>query len=220
MERNYRSIEKQRLLEQIEREVRETAAYTGRKTLKPEVYEAMVRVPREEFVLPNDLELAYINNALPIKHGQTISQPYIVALMTDLLEVDKDSIVLEVGTGSGYQAAVLGEIVKQVYSLEVIPELGEESAEKLQQLGYDNISVKTGNGREGWPEHAPYDAIIVTAVADELPPALIEQLKPGGHLIIPIGLPGQIQRLYDVEKDISGEVKAREVLAVTFVPLV
>ena len=220
MERNYRSIEKQRLLEQIEREVRETAAYTGRKTLKPEVYEAMVRVPREEFVLPNDLELAYINNALPIKHGQTISQPYIVALMTDLLEVDKDSVVLEVGTGSGYQAAVLGEIVKQVYSLEVIPELGEESAEKLQQLGYDNISVKTGNGREGWPEHAPYDAIIVTAVADELPPALIEQLKPGGHLIIPIGLPGQIQRLYDVEKDISGEVKAREVLAVTFVPLV
>jgi protein-L-isoaspartate(D-aspartate) O-methyltransferase len=156
---------------------------------------------------------------MPIGHGQTISQPYIVALMTDLLEIDSDSRVLEIGTGCGYQAAVLAEIAGHVYTLEIIPALEIEARERLEALGYRNVTVALGNGRAGWPEHAPYDAIIVTAAAESIPPPLIEQLRPGGRLVIPIGQPGWGQSLELVTKAEDGQIEHREVLPVAFVPL-
>lgn len=209
---------RERLIEEIQRDVRETVEFTGRAVLKPSVYEALRRVNRERFVLPSMKQSAYANSALPIDCDQTISQPYIVALMTDMLEIDKDSVVLEVGTGSGYQTAVLAEIAKQVYSIEAVKELSQEARERLRELGYDNIEFRQGNGRKGWPAHSPYDAIIVTAATDTIPPALVKQLKPGGHIAIPVGGPWR-QELIDVTRDESGETKTRYVLPVAFVPL-
>jgi protein-L-isoaspartate(D-aspartate) O-methyltransferase len=208
-----------RMIADIEAEVEYTHTLTGRKALDPRVMAAMGRVPREKFV-PSEMQYAaYDNGPLPIGHGQTISQPYIVALMTDLLRLDPDDRVLEIGTGSGYQTAVLSCLAKAVYTVELIAELGEVAAARLAALDYANINYRIGNGYEGWPEHAPYDAVIVTAAAPDVPPALIEQLKPGGRLVIPVGLQYLPQELLLIEKDAHHAVHSRAILGVAFVPL-
>lgn len=207
------------LLDEIREEVRDTRQFTGRPALEPRVIEAMRRTPRDEFV-PSELRWgAYANRPLPIGHGQTISQPYIVALMTDLIRPRPEDVVLEIGTGSGYQAAILSQLVKQVYTIEIIEELAGQAGERLRRLGYANVDVKTGNGRLGWPEHAPYDAIIVTAAAIQVPPALFDQLKPGGTLVIPVGGQHVAQDLRVIRKHNDGSIDEREVLPVVFVPL-
>lgn len=207
------------MLRTIERECAYTAGLTGRLTIRKRVMDAMAAVPRDAFVPPEMQSLAYANNALPIGDGQTISQPFIVALMTDLLEPERDDVILEVGTGSGYQAAVLSALVRKIYSIEIIPSLARQADERLRRLGYRNVESRVGNGYHGLPEHAPYDGIIVTAAASHLPPQLIGQLKPGGRLVAPIGLPYMPQELVLVEKDEGGETRARPVLGVAFVPL-
>lgn len=213
------SPEMQVLLDEIRAEVSETWQYTGRAALSARVLDAFAEVPRHAF-LPDALRAAaYINRPLPIGQGQTISQPYIVALMTDLLDPEPDDIVLEIGTGSGYQAAVLAKLVKQIYSLEIVATLAEEASERLRNLGYGNVEVRQGDGHAGWPEHAPFDAIIVTAAAPEIPPALIEQLKPGGRLLIPVGNRYSGQDLLLIEKDQHGRMSRKSVLPVIFVPL-
>lgn len=182
--------------------------------------QAMAEVPREEFV-PADLKaLAYLNEPLPIGHGQTISQPYIVALMTDLLDLTGESVVLEIGTGSGYQAAILSRLAKQVYSIEKIPELYEAASRRLRELGYTNIETRCCNGYSGWQEEAPFDGIIVTAAASHIPSILVEQLKPGGRMLIPVGLPFMPQELMLVTKQEDGSSQTRSILDVAFVPLV
>ena len=209
----------QRLLDEIRDEVRDTRELTGRPVLDPRVLDALRGVPRHMFV-PDDLQAsAYVNHPLPIGHGQTISQPYIVALMSDLIQPRAGDVVLEVGTGSGYQAAILARLVKQVYSLEIIEELAAQARVRLQRLGCDNVEVRAGNGRFGWPEHAPYDSIMVTAAAPRIPPALIEQLKPGGILVMPVGSRYLGQELLVLEKDALGGLEERRVLPVAFVPL-
>ena len=202
----------------VEQQVRETSDYTGRDRLDPAVLAALRAVPRHEFVPPAYREYAYADRPLPIGEGQTISQPYIVALMTDLAAVGPDSTVLEVGTGSGYQAAVLAEIVDHVYTVEIVAPLGEQAAETLERLGYDSVSVRIGDGYRGWPEAAPFDAIVVTAAPETVPPPLIEQLKPGGRLVIPVGPEGGAQSLEVLEKNADGSVASRHVLPVRFVP--
>jgi len=207
------------LLDEIRGEVLATSDYTGRDKLAERVVAAMRKVPRHAFV-PEDWQPdAYRNSPLPIGHAQTISQPYIVALMSDLIQPRADDVVLEIGTGSGYQAAVLATLVKQVYSLEIIEALATAARERLQRLGYANVEVQAGNGCFGWPEHAPYDAVLVTAAAPQIPQALIEQLKPGGSLVMPVGdrYSGQILRL--LKKDEQGRLEQRCTLPVTFVPL-
>ncbi len=207
------------LLDDLRDEVRDTASYTGRSALTAGVLEAFRSVPRHLFVADELQSSAYANHPLPIGHGQTISQPYIVALMTDLIAPCAEDRVLEVGTGSGYQAAVLSRLVKQVYSIEIIAPLAEQARRRLQQLGFGNVDVCAGNGHLGWPEHAPYDAIVVTAAAASVPPALFEQLRPGGRLLMPVGrqLAGQTLILY--EKDAQGALSERRILPVVFVPL-
>jgi len=202
----------------VEQQVRETSDYTGKEQLDPAVLAAIRAVPRHEFVLPAYREYAYDDRPLPIGEGQTISQPYIVALMTDLASVGPDSAVLEVGTGSGYQAAVLAEIADHVYTIEIVAPLGERAAETLERLGYDNVSVRIGDGYQGWPEAAPFDAIVVTAAPETVPAPLIEQLKVGGHLVIPVGPEGGAQSLEVLEKNADGSVNSRHVLPVRFVP--
>jgi len=211
--------ERQAMLEAIRDSVRESADYTGRSSLSDRVMAAMAAVPREEFVLSAYRRRAYDNTPLPIAAGQTISQPLIVALMTDLLDPQPEDVILEVGTGSGYQAAVLSHLVHQVYSVEIIGELADSAAKVLKRLGYDNVSVRAGDGYAGWPEHAPFDGIIVTAAADEIPPPLLAQLKPGGRLVIPVGTEYGYQELLLVEVDESGRPRERSVLPVRFVPL-
>lgn len=208
------------LLDEIEREARFTASYTGRKQFNSRVMNAMAEVIRENFVTPEYMPFAYENGPLPIGYGQTISQPYIVALMTDLLDLTDESIVLEVGTGSGYQAAVLSKLAKQVYSLERVKELSVSARERLKNLGYDNIEIRNQDGYLGWKEKAPFDGIIVTAAANHIPPALIEQLKPGGRMVIPIGLPYMHQELMLMTKDKNGSTNTESLLGVSFVPLV
>jgi protein-L-isoaspartate(D-aspartate) O-methyltransferase len=171
-------------------------------------------------VPPTDERLAYANSALPIGQGQTISQPFIVALMTDLLALQPEHAVLEIGTGSGYQAAVLAQLVRQVYSVEVIPALAAASAARLRELGIYNVEIRVGDGRRGWAEHAPYDGIIVTAAAADVPRALLEQLRPGGRLVIPLGDEPRFQDLVLIEKATDGTLRQRNVLPVAFVPLV
>lgn len=210
----------QRLLDEIESEFRSTGRMTGKKSLDPKVKMALSNVPRDKFVPKELTDLAFYNGPLAIGYGQTISQPYIVALMTDLLELEADHTVLEIGTGSGYQAAILSQLCKQVYSIEYVPELAEIAKARLQKLGYDNIEIKAGNGYDGWPEHAPYDGVIVTAAATHIPEALIEQLKPGGRLVIPVGQPYSHQELKLVEKTEDGELEIKETLGVVFVPFV
>ena len=207
------------MLQTIAREARLTASQTGRPHFDPRVMEALEKVPRDSFVPPEILDQAFDNGPLPIGQGQTISQPYIVALMTDLLEPQPDQTILEIGTGSGYQAAVLAQLVQQVYSLEIIPSLAAQAAELLSRLGYANIEVKSGDGHSGLPEHVPYDGIIVTAAATHLPQTLISQLRLGGRLVIPVGLPYLAQELLLVEKDLWGELHMRDILGVAFVPM-
>lgn len=207
------------LLAEIRAEVAATRHLTGRPALEQRVMDALGRVPRHAFVADELRNGAYANRPLPIGHGQTISQPYIVALMTDLIQPRLQDVVLEIGTGSGYQAAVLSLLVKRVYSMEIVAELASEASARLQRLGYDNVEVRAGNGRLGWPEHAPYDAILVTAAARSIPSALIEQLKPGGTLVIPVGAHHAAQDLVVVSKQENGRVEERCVLPVVFVPL-
>lgn len=205
------------LLGEIDAEVRETAHMTGRMTLSAATKDALREVPRHAFVPDDQKDFAYANRPLPVGNGQTISQPYIVAIMTDLLDLQSSDKVLEAGTGSGYQAAVLSRIAAQVFSLEVIPELGKSARERLRRMGYSNVQVRIADAHQGWPEHAPYDAIIVTAAASGIPPALLEQLRPGGRMIIPLGT-GHGQLLVLVNKDSDGRLRQREVLPVAFVP--
>ncbi len=207
------------MVKEIEGDLALTSDRLGKKALSQCVLDAMLNVPRHEFVPEQFRRYAYENHPLPIGQGQTISQPYIVAVMTDLLEVGKGSVVLEVGTGSGYQAAILAYCVKQVYSIEIIKELGEEAKARLQRLGYENVEVRVGDGYQGWKEHAPFDAIIVTAAANHIPPPLMEQLKPGGRMVIPVGEPHTTQYLTLVEKDEAGKITTKRLLPVAFVPL-
>ena len=209
----------ERMLDAIRQSVRESASYTGRDSLSEEVMQAMASVSREEFVLPAYRHLAYENSPLPIEAGQTISQPLIVALMTDLLDTEPGDVVLEVGTGSGYQAAVLATLVKAVYSIEIVEELAESAAETLQRQGYDNVHVRAGDGYAGWPEHAPFDGIIVTAAAEHIPKPLLQQLKPHGKLVIPVGEEHGYQELLLVQVGEDGEIEQQSVLPVRFVPL-
>ena len=210
----------QHMLEVIKSEVEYTRSMIGREHFSPQVMEAMENVPRDEFVPDNLKYAAFDNGPLPIGHGQTISQPYIVALMTDLLELKPDHVVLEIGTGSGYQTAILSQVCKQVYSMEVIAALSEAAAKRFKNLDYNNIKTQVGNGYQGWLEHAPYDGIIVTAAATYIPEALKEQLKPGGKMVIPVGLPHMYQELMLVKKDQQGEISVKPVLGVAFVPMV
>jgi protein-L-isoaspartate(D-aspartate) O-methyltransferase len=210
---------RQRLVEEIVAEVAETSRYLGKDALDPRVIEALATVPRHRFVPPELEHLAYDNGPLPIGHGQTISQPYIVAVMTDMLAPRPGDVVLEIGTGCGYQAAVLAGLVKQVYSIEYVPELATSAAERLARLGYGNVEVRAGDGWQGWPEHAPYDGIIVTAAASRVPEALVAQLKPGRRLVVPVGEAGAYQELLVVEKSLAGETHQRVTLPVAFVPM-
>jgi protein-L-isoaspartate(D-aspartate) O-methyltransferase len=207
------------LIDEIEAEARETAGWTGREHFHPQVIAALRKVRRAAFVPKGDVARAYVNAPLPIGRGQTISQPFIVALMTDLLDLRPEHRVLEVGTGSGYQAAVLAELSRHVFSIEVIPELAENARRTLAAEGYRRVALRVGNGAQGWPDHAPFDAIIVTAAALDVPPALVEQLRPGGRMVIPVGEPHGDQELRLLCKDAEGNVAPRTILAVAFVPL-
>ncbi len=208
-----------RMLVEIQETVTDTRQATGKARLAPEVMAALGTVPRHEFV-PDKLDaVAYANRPLPVGHGQTISQPYIVALMTDLLEVGGDAAVLEVGTGSGYQAAVLSELVRQVYSMEIIEPLALEATERLARLGYGNVEVAFADGYYGWPEKGPFDAIIVTAAINHIPPPLVAQLRPGGRLVVPVGERFTVQHLLLVHKQNDERLQVRQILPVRFVPL-
>jgi len=207
------------LVQEIEAEMRETAGWTGRPHLTPRVRTALLAVRREAFVPAALREEAYANHPLRIGHGQTISQPFIVALMTDLLDPAPDHVVLEVGTGSGYQAAVLAALVRHVYSIEIIPALSEQAQAALTQEGVGNVTLRIGDGAAGWPEHAPYDGIIVTAAGPTVPPALVAQLRPGGRMVIPLGEPFSDQMLTLVVKNAGGGLTHQDILPVAFVPL-
>ena len=198
----------------------ETRSETGLAAMSPAVRKALAKVERHRLVPPGEVSRAYRNHPLPIGSGQTISQPYIVALSTDLLSAKPGDVVLEVGTGSGYQAAVLAEIVARVYSIEIVPALGNEARKRLEELGYGNIEVRIGDGYAGWPDKAPFDGILVTAAAPRVPQALVDQLKPGGRLVIPVGGSGETQYLKLLTKRADGGVDEKRVLPVRFVPLV
>lgn len=197
----------------------EVSLATGRDRIGEEVLEAMGIVPRHEFVPEDVRHQAYADRPLPIGYGQTISQPFIVAIMTDLLQVAPNHVVLEIGTGSGYQAAVLAHLARQVYTIEIIPGLANGAAQRLQRLGYANVATRAGDGYYGWAEAAPFDGIIVTAAASQIPPPLIQQLKTGGRMVIPIGAPFALQHLVLVEVDDERKVRTRQLLPVQFVPL-
>ena len=190
-----------------------------RDIVDPNVLKAMQVVPRHVFVTPSEQSRAYQDTSLPIDYGQTISQPYIVAFMTQALHLDPDSKVLEIGTGTGYQAAVCAEIAKQVYTIEIIEGLAKSAAERLKEFGYNNVFVKYGDGYFGWEEHAPYDAIIGTAAAGKVPQPLFDQLRPNGRMIIPVGNPDGFQELIIYTKDKEGNIKKQSVLDVRFVPM-
>jgi len=213
-----------RLLAEIEANARETANWTGRERFSDAVMTAMAKVPRHEFVRPEDSAAAYANRPQAIGFGQTISQPYIVALMSDLLDIRPGGRVLEIGTGSGYQTAVLAELGAEVFSMEVVDALTRAARERLKRLGYDNVRVITGDGFEGWPPEtppeAPFDAIIVTAAPESIPEALLEQLAPGGRMVIPLGRVYETQFLTLVTKDAAGNITEQGMLPVAFVPMV
>ncbi len=207
------------LLAEVEAEVRFTARALGFDQLTPAVRAALAEVPRHSFVPPEQRELAYLDYPLPIGRGQTISQPYIVAIMSQLLGVTAGDRVLELGTGSGYQAAVLAAMGLAVYTIEIVPELADQAHRTLASLGYDQVQVRAGDGWGGWPEAAPFDGIIVTAAAPRLPELLLAQLKPGGRLVIPLGGPDELQQLAVYEKDASGAIRGQDLLPVRFVPV-
>jgi protein-L-isoaspartate(D-aspartate) O-methyltransferase len=214
------AAQRARMVAEVDAMYAETRAETGLAAMSPAVRAALGSVERHRLVPPSQLSAAYRNHPLPIGGGQTISQPYIVALSTDLLNAKPADVVLEVGTGSGYQAAVLAEIVKQVYSIEIIESLGKTAAAKLTELGYRNVEVRIGDGYAGWPEKGPFDGIVVTAAAPRVPPALVAQLKAGGRMVIPVGGEGEIQYLKVLVKRADGGYDEKRVLAVRFVPLV
>ena len=208
------------MLSVIRSEARLTQHMTGRESFSDEVMAAIASVPRDAFVPENLKAAAFENGPLPIGHGQTISQPFIVALMSDLLQLQPGDKVLEIGTGSGYQTAVLSQLCNKVYSIDVIADLAEAAARHLKQLQYENIIIRSGNGYHGWAEHAPYAGIIVTAAAPYIPEALVEQLQPGGRLVIPVGQQFMPQELMLIEKDDAGSIRQKSILGVVFVPLV
>ncbi|MDP1653533.1 MAG: protein-L-isoaspartate O-methyltransferase [Rhodocyclaceae bacterium] len=233
--------ERQAMVDEVAAMAQAFGAGAGRGTLDPRVLAALGRVPRHEFVSGALRFSAYANRPLPIGHGQTISQPYIVAVMTDLLKVGaggtasagtpresgtasagaprESGTALEIGTGSGYQAAVLAELGVKVWSIEIVEPLAKEATERLRRLGYANVATKFGDGYHGWPEHGPFDAIVVTAAASHVPPPLVRQLKPGGRMVIPVGASFQTQQLLLVEKRADGTVSTRQMMPVRFVPL-
>lgn len=213
------SQSREALVQEIISDFKATAAQTHRAEMAPAVLNALRKTPRHEFVPSDQVKRAYRNRPLPIGYGQTISQPFIVALMTELLDLQSDDVVLEIGTGSGYQAAVLSEIVDQVYSIEIIEALGERARKTFDRPGYQNIHTKIADGYFGWQAHAPFDAIIVTAAASHIPPPLVKQIKPGGKMIIPVGSRFMTQHLVLVEKDENGSVTTEQILPVVFVPL-
>lgn len=203
----------------IKEDVARTRDFPGQNLLDDQVLNAIRKVPRHAFVPEDQRPHAYENRPLPIGYGQTISQPFIVAIMTDLLKPKKTDKVLEVGTGSGYQAAILAELVNSVYSIEIIEQLGAEAAERLKRTGYANVHTRTGDGYYGWEAEAPFDSIIVTALASHIPPPLLKQLKPGGRMLVPVGSPFMTQYLVLVTKDADNKIATRQILPVSFVPL-
>ena len=208
------------MVQEISNYARHTGTQTDRESLDARVMDAMSKVPRHRFV-PFELQsFAYADTPLPIGCGKTISQPYMVALMTDLLRLEPHHTVLEVGTGLGYQAAILGELAKQVYSVEIIEELASEARKRLKKIGYANVKTMVSDGYYGWPKNAPFDAIIVTAAADLVPPSLINQLKPGSRMVIPTGASVDSQQLLLVEKSPKGRIETKEILPVRFTELV
>jgi protein-L-isoaspartate(D-aspartate) O-methyltransferase len=211
--------QRKRMVEEIAGIARDTGAETGRAVFSERVMAAMAKVPRHEFVPAGQRANAYANRPLPIGQGQTISQPYIVALMTELMDVQPGDRVLEVGTGSGYQAAVLGELAGAVYTVEIVEPLGRVAAERLKRLDYRNVTTRIGDGYKGWPEQAQFDSIMVTAAPRQVPQALIDQLRPGGKLVVPVGGQSSNQSLLLIEKQADGKVTQRNVLGVRFVPL-
>jgi protein-L-isoaspartate(D-aspartate) O-methyltransferase len=211
--------ERRQMTEDIAALVRETRAEVGKEAFDERVMDVIGKVPRHEFVPARQVRYAYDNRPLPIGYGQTISQPYIVALMTDLARTEPGDRVLEVGTGSGYQAAVMAHLANSVYTIEIIEPLGKQATERLRRLGYANVQVRVGDGYHGWPEHAPYDAILVTAAAGHIPPPLVRQLKPGGRMVIPVGAAFMVQQLMLVEKKADGAISTRQIMPVRFVPL-
>jgi len=211
--------ERKKMVNEVLADAAATASAIGGSAFSPAVIKAMGKVERHRFVPAGLAALAYLNRPLPIGHGQTISQPYIVALMTDLMKVKAGDKVLEIGTGSGYQAAILAELAGAVYSIEIIEAMGREAGERLKKLGCRNVKTKVGDGYYGWPEAAPFDAIMVTAAASHVPPPLIRQLKPGGRMVIPLGTQFMTQSLMLVEKKRDGSVTNRQILPVRFVPL-
>jgi protein-L-isoaspartate(D-aspartate) O-methyltransferase len=210
---------RRRMVEDIIQFAHAIGSEAGKPTIDERVLDAMAKVPRHSFVPQDHQRAAYQNRPLPIGYSQTISQPYIVAVMTDLMNVKPSHTVLEVGTGSGYQAAILAELAKAVYTIEIIEPLAQEARSRLQALGYANVHTKAGDGYYGWEEHGPYDSIIVTAAVSHLPPPLVRQLKVGGRMVIPLGAPFLPQQLMLVEKNPDGSVVSRQILPVQFVPL-
>jgi len=205
---------------QVERHKMVKDQIEARGVKNPRVLNALREIPRHEFIIGSRLEEAYADYPLSIGYGQTISQPYIVGFMTELLHVDAESVVLEIGTGSGYQAAVLAAIAKQVYTIEIIPELATRAQATLQRLGYENITVRAGDGYIGWEEHAPFDAIIITAAAPEIPQPLFSQLKKGGRMVLPVNAGVGYQMLKVVTKNEQGDLRAVDTIPVRFVPFV
>ena len=214
-----RAAERRQMIEEIAADARRTAAETGRPAFAGPVIAAIAKVPRHRFVPPDQARAAYQNRPLPIGYGQTISQPYIVALMTDLLNVGPRHTVLEIGTGSGYQAAILAELAQTVCTIEIIEPLAKRAEERLRDQGYAAVRTRVGDGYYGWEECGPFDSIIVTAAAGQIPPPLIRQLKPGGRMVIPVGAPFMAQHLMVVDKKQDGTIVTRQVLPVSFVPL-
>ena len=214
------AAQRARMVSEVDAMYAETRGETGLGAMSAPVRSALGRVERHRLVPASQQAAAYRNHPLPIGNGQTISQPYIVALSSDLLQPKKTDVVLEVGTGSGYQAAVLAEIVAKVFSIELLEPLGKQAAERLKAMGYANIEVRIGDGYQGWPEKAPFDGIVVTAAAPQVPQALVDQLKPGGRMVIPVGGASEIQFLKVLVKRADGGVDEKRVLPVRFVPLV
>ena len=214
------SVENDTLFYQLLRQAMIENQIIDRGVSDERVIKAMNDVPRHLFVKESLRDLAYADGPLPIGHNQTISQPYIVAYMTEILQPDTHHIVLEVGTGSGYQAAILSKLVNHVYSIEIIPELGKEAANRLDKLGYDNVTVKIGDGYNGWEEHAPFDRIIVTAAPEQIPKKLVDQLKSGGLMVLPVGKTSFGQDMRVVKKDRTGQVTTQETIPVRFVPMI
>jgi protein-L-isoaspartate(D-aspartate) O-methyltransferase len=210
--------ERQELVGQLRYQSRRAAEY-GAPLLSERTLAVLGQVPRHEFVPADQKRYAYQNRPLPIGADQTISQPYIVALMTDLARVTEDDVVLEIGTGSGYQAAVLAKLASQVYTIEIIESLGRRAASTLETLGYSNVTARVGDGYAGWPERAPFDAILITAAPEEIPEPLIEQLAVGGRLVVPVGAQGEVQTLKVLTKKEDGTLLVENVIPVRFVPL-